>query len=230
MADTFYKACSKCKQEKPSSEFARCTGGIDGLRAHCRQCYNERRKQYYWSVRDRKLQIRREYENRPEVIAKRRAVRSLPEVRAKEREAVKKYRARPDVAIRNREYRRKLNSQPDTRAKLLFQATRLRAAKQLIPFSLTEEWVIRKVAEGRCEITGLEFDFGRPGKTRRNPFCPSIDQIRPGEGYTMENSRVVLTAVNLALCDWGLDQFLYLARHALIRNGYQVHEPSSKAA
>ena len=56
---------------------------------------------------------------------------------------------------------------------------------------------------GRCEVTGIEFDFTRLAGQKLRPFAPSIDRIDNHKGYTAENSRVVCIAVNLAMNQWG---------------------------
>jgi hypothetical protein len=41
--------------------------------------------------------------------------------------------------------------------------------------------------------------------------APSIDQVTPGAGYTPENTRVVLYAVNVMASDWGLARIIQIA-------------------
>jgi hypothetical protein len=69
---------------------------------------------------------------------------------------------------------------------------------------------------GRCALTGLAFHGGRfgAGKAKR-AFWPSIDRIDPEVGYTRENCRLVLTAVNFALNAWGDEVFMRIARAAV---------------
>lgn len=69
---------------------------------------------------------------------------------------------------------------------------------------------------GRCALTGLAFHGGRfgTGKAKR-AFWPSIDRIDPDVGYTRENCRLVLTAVNFALNAWGDEVFMRIARAAI---------------
>ncbi len=69
---------------------------------------------------------------------------------------------------------------------------------------------------GRCSLTSLAFHGGRfgIGKAKR-AFWPSIDRIDPELGYTRENCRLVLTAVNFALNTWGDEVFLKIARAAI---------------
>jgi len=60
--------------------------------------------------------------------------------------------------------------------------------------------LIEKLKNGRCEMTGIEF-FIKPYSSREeytkvHPFSPSLDQIRPAGGYTMDNVQVVCDQFN----------------------------------
>ena len=46
-------------------------------------------------------------------------------------------------------------------------------------------------------MTGIEFDLSF-GKAHARPFGPSLDQIKPGAGYTEENTQVVVWIYNAA--------------------------------
>lgn len=72
------------------------------------------------------------------------------------------------------------------------------------PFTLTEEELLQIAdrAEGRCEVTKIEFDLVK-GDTRRRPFSPSLDRIDCRQGYHLGNCRLVCAAVNLAIADFG---------------------------
>jgi hypothetical protein len=59
---------------------------------------------------------------------------------------------------------------------------------------------------GRCEVSGIPFSLERADKKfARRPWAPSLDQIRAGHGYKMDNVRVVCIAVNYAMNQWGED-------------------------
>jgi hypothetical protein len=64
--------------------------------------------------------------------------------------------------------------------------------------TLTREDIIPALETGKCQLTGLPFDFN-PTTTRQNPYAPSLDRIDSQKGYTKDNVRIVLYAVNVAL-------------------------------
>lgn len=69
---------------------------------------------------------------------------------------------------------------------------RRRAEKKAFSFDLTEEWCLARWT-GSCELTGIPFQFGTQ---THFPFSASIDRIKSSEGYTQDNCRFVLFAVN----------------------------------
>lgn len=91
-------------------------------------------------------------------------------------------------------------------------AAKQRALKKNIQFDLTDDWAKERWT-GRCEITNLPFELGR--QICNGPFSPSIDKINPKNGYTKDNSRFVLMAVN-ALKFNGTDEEMLLIAKAII--------------
>jgi hypothetical protein len=79
-------------------------------------------------------------------------------------------------------------------AKLIRGAKR-RAAQKGLECDLTVDWASARWT-GKCEITGIPFDLALPGKPGGRPFSPSIDRIDSTKGYTTDNSRFVLWAIN----------------------------------
>lgn len=80
------------------------------------------------------------------------------------------------------------------RVKMLLRAIRWRATRKGIPFDLSQANILARFQMGRCEATGLPFDFG---VRRKNPFAPSLDQIVPSAGYTTNNVQVVCLLYNI---------------------------------
>ena len=70
-------------------------------------------------------------------------------------------------------------------------------------FDLTLEWLEARLEGNCCEITGLSFQPHRDGVHWRNPYGPSLDRKDAKKGYTRENCRVILWALNMGFSDWG---------------------------
>lgn len=82
---------------------------------------------------------------------------------------------------------------------------------------LTKLW---EQQNGRCALTGIEFDLTPPSKGQTvKPSAPSIDRIVPSAGYTKGNVRLVIYHMNVALSEYGTDQFELLARKFLASRG-----------
>jgi len=68
--------------------------------------------------------------------------------------------------------------------------------------TITVEDILPILEAGHCQLTGLPFDFMPTNKTYKNPHAPSLDRIDSQKGYTKENCRIVLSAVNDALGEY----------------------------
>lgn len=109
---------------------------------------------------------------------------------------------------------------PERWARRSFSANRHSAMKRSIPFAITlsdyEAMLAR--AAGRCMVTGIKFEFqASNNKSRRRPFAPSLDRIDPTLGYTVDNCRIICSALNYALGDWGMEPLLRIARRLVAR-------------
>jgi hypothetical protein len=90
------------------------------------------------------------------------------------------------------------------RARALVASARARAKERGLPFALgeREQRLIEAVLDrGVCEMTGMYFSY-RGG---RSGLSPSLDRIKPADGYVPGNVRVICWAMNSALGDWGED-------------------------
>lgn len=221
------KKCSQCGEVKEVEEFgwARGSDKKPGVRrAKCRPCYNSRRREHYNTpeVNAEKNRIRKILESSAEAKAKRREYRARPEVKAQTAESQQRYKNKPEVQEARRKKKLENHRRINFRASLLMTSVISRCKKGDLPLEITAAWIETILEKGACQVSGLPFDFGKHPKTRRNPFGPSIDQIEAGKGYTLANSRVVLTALNLALCEWGVDTYVQIAQEVLRANGFSV--------
>lgn len=103
---------------------------------------------------------------------------------------------------------------------------RKRAKSRGIEFTLTMGWLLARLerAGDRCEVSGVPFDYS-PEKTmwHKRPDCPSLDRIDRSKGYVDGNVRVVCTAVNIAINEWGEERFYKMCEDVVRRrrNGVQ---------
>lgn len=103
---------------------------------------------------------------------------------------------------------------PKMIVKNLWGGANRRAREAGIEFTLTKEWVMDKVQAGVCELSGLKFE---PGSRLHHPMSPSLDRIRRDAGYTPDNTRLVIWAVN-NLKGVGTDETMWKVVEAMISN------------
>ena len=102
----------------------------------------------------------------------------------------------------------------------LIASARGRAKMKGVPFTLTLEWGSANWT-GRCALTDITFSMDLPGKAGPRFFAPSIDRVVPEKGYTPDNCRFVLWAINAFKHD-GTDEDMYLVAEMLIAFRSQV--------
>lgn len=90
-------------------------------------------------------------------------------------------------------------------AEYLWKKARYRANRVC---SITPDDILAKIRthEDCCALSGIRFQYRRNAKGR-DPLAPSLDRIDSRGGYTVENCRVVLLAVNIGLNEWGDETF-----------------------
>lgn len=124
-----------------------------------------------------------------------------------------------------REIRRKkmeiwaLNNPIKYRARTLVNGAKQRAKLKGIDFNLTYEWVEKRLETGCCELSGTQF-YIRPYSTREDytkvhPHSPSLDQINPSGGYTMDNVQIVCDQVNKFKGDRHVTSMVTIAQNFL---------------
>ena len=92
-----------------------------------------------------------------------------------------------------------------------------RARKKGLPCTITTDWVEDMIERNACEATGLPFDLRPDPYRRRNPYAPSLDRIRNDEGYTPENTKVVITGYNIMRNEMSEQEMLLLCTAVLKR-------------
>jgi len=107
---------------------------------------------------------------------------------------------------------RKHHNSISGRSKSLFNAALRRAEKRNYEIDIDLEWVMSRLEKGYCEITGIPFVFETRFNGHRNPYSPSLDRKDNSKGYTKENCRIILWALNMGFADWGQEIYLHIAR------------------
>lgn len=106
----------------------------------------------------------------------------------------------------------RLNHPRRHRANNILGMIRHRSKAQEMKCDLTLDWLHDKFVAGKCEITGIPFDFDPPAKKgSKPPFTPSVDRIDPTKGYTMENCQVVVWCLNRAKGEFDYDLMYHWA-------------------
>lgn len=103
----------------------------------------------------------------------------------------------------------------DGRAKSLLNSAKRRSAQRKCDFSLDLPWLVSRLEKGKCELTDLPFVFETRLNGHRNPYAPSLDRIDNTKGYTKENCRIILWALNMGFADWGRENYILIARHLI---------------
>lgn len=96
----------------------------------------------------------------------------------------------------------------------LFHAAKIRAREKGIPFTIT---LLDIPLPETCPILGIPIETINPIPGRKHPNSPSLDQIRPGEGYTPTNTMVISWRANELKSNGTLDEFERLV--AFLRSG-----------
>lgn len=100
--------------------------------------------------------------------------------------------------------------------KLIFSRIYRNSKARKVDVLLTETDIkeLIEAADGRCQVSGIRFDAKPIDGMRVRPWMPSIDRIDSKKGYSRENCRVVCTAVNFSLNQWGDEVFYAMAAAA----------------
>lgn len=179
-------------------EFYSDNRASDNCQSKCKKCWNIKQKEYRkknWHVLypKHKILLKKWREENPE----------------KNKQIVKNYRDKYKGIQKN--YRKTSKGVTNS----IYYGAKQRAAQRNMPFDLEKSEILKKVEIGICELTGIAFDYksdAKAGYGRRRPYTPSIDRIDNSKGYTKENCRIIISAMNIALNEWGEEMFLKLAQ------------------
>jgi hypothetical protein len=102
------------------------------------------------------------------------------------------------------------------RASTLLSGARSRAKAKGIDCNLTLAWIEKRLQDGICECTGIDFHIREYSKKDVyipiHPHSPSLDQIEPSGGYTMDNVQIVCDQFNKMKNDRSMEQTFYVAK------------------
>ena len=104
----------------------------------------------------------------------------------------------------------------------LISGAQKRAKARGLEFSITADDLVAMfdAQRRRCAVSGIPFSLTDRGTNRRvfrKPLRPSLDRRDPSRGYTLDNIRLVCTAVNVALNEWG-ETLLRRVAEGVLRN------------
>lgn len=99
--------------------------------------------------------------------------------------------------------------------KYMLRTCKQRSKLKGLDFNLDWDWAKDRWT-GRCELSNIEFIISsNQGPT---PFGPSVDRIDNSKGYTKDNCRFILLALN-SMKGQGTDQDMFIIAEALINHG-----------
>lgn len=194
------RKCWTCKSEKELTKdnFNKDNTDPLGFQKACKSCQNNRMREYreknknYFKIKNKE---RYNKENNKERYLK-------------YRDSNLERKAKYDSSIRGKLYN-------------LLEAARSRTKKKGLELDIDLDFLLElyNKQNGKCALTNISFTFERnkPGVKNFLPHNPSIDKIDPFGGYTKNNIRIVLVAVNLALNNFGEDCFYEICK-AYIKN------------
>lgn len=208
------KQCSLCRRELPLCAFGTCSRNKSGKRAECKQCRQEHE-------RTERIANRKRNKVRDTSQFKRcgKCGQTL-QVNEFDVDRNRKDGCHAICKTCRRQYQNTAYQTPQRQLSHRVAAAKMRAKKSGVPFAITTAYVYDLWVQqsGLCAVSGLPMvcDGGSENTTSNAmPFRPSIDRIRPQDGYVPGNIRLTATIVNMALGDWGLKPFLRMC-HAVV--------------
>ena len=105
---------------------------------------------------------------------------------------------------------------PSQRLNKLAAMAKNRAKTKKLSYEIDGAYLLKLWNEnqGCCALTGQPFDLTKwGGRGQVNPRAPSVDRIEPKLGYIPGNVRLITYHMNVALTDFGIEEFETLIRH-----------------
>src|SRR5262249_33572037 len=119
---------------------------------------------------------------------------------------------------------------PSSWLRKAYDSARSRARSSRKQFSIGFDDIQRmcRAQRGRCAVSGLPFSMKRYASAFvKYPFRPSLDRIKCGFGYKSGNVRIVCTAVNFGLGQWGDEVFRAIAEATVRHQSLLANQPAS---
>lgn len=97
----------------------------------------------------------------------------------------------------------------------MFDKAKKRALDRGLLFDMTLQRVVVPILIGKCEASGVDFDFMPHDRYDYNPFAPAIDRKNSFLGYTNDNVQIVCNIYNLGKNQYDEEQYLSFCEQLL---------------
>lgn len=186
------RLCPKCGVAKSTLDFYFFKSGPS---AYCKPCWKQKARDSRAKLSPEKRAAQRAY-----MATYSKKYRDDPKNAEKLRAKWTRARLRDPEANR----RKQRESRARNRDLAMFRSAAERAKTRGWDFTISRQWLRKKIETGFCEATGLAFANGEyKGAGHADPFSASLDRRDSAKGYTPENCRVILWGLNMALSQWG---------------------------
>lgn len=186
--DGIMRTCKQCQIEKPLSDFSASLHRNKKTINHrwkCKKCMCEyMREKYKNNIEEYRKKMREKHDADKAKI-----------YYAKNRERLLEKHLSYRLTVRGR-------------AVGMYNSAKGRARISKIPFTITRDFLIEKLENGKCERTGIAFDMSKAIGRQRNKFSPSVDKIDRNKGYTPENTQMVVWCYNTGKGEMTDDEFI----------------------
>lgn len=99
----------------------------------------------------------------------------------------------------------------------LYERIKKNSRHRNIPCHLTRKDidVIFERSGGRCEVSGIPFEYNKTKGLRARPWIPSVDRVNTRGPYSLDNCRLVCAYINMALNEFGLETLLFVSKNVI---------------